>query len=190
MRFNALFKPAAIKNVLFASEKTQFHLRHFQKKRMKKFFLFAALPLLVFSSCTKETTVVQEVDQAFSAVYNIAPQDWTTTNGGLSYSAELDVPELDQAIYQDGAVLVYLSFSGTSYYEALPQVFDGITYGAIHGNGYISIDISALSGNSIDPPGKQVSAKVILIDAKRLALRKDVNLSDLHAVENAFNIKN
>ncbi|HTN08164.1 hypothetical protein [Agriterribacter sp.] len=158
---------------------------------MKRLFLLSALPLFIFSSCKKEVTEVtqvQKVDQAFSAVYNIAPGDWTTTNGGLIYSAELDIPELDNVIYQDGAVLVYLSFSGTSYYEALPQVFDGIAYGAIHGNGYVSIDMSALSGNTINPPGQTVSAKVILIDATRLALRKDVNLRDIQAVEKAFNI--
>lgn len=155
---------------------------------MKNLFFLSALPLFIFSSCKKETTVVEQVDQAFSAVYNIAPGDWTTTNGGLSYSAGLEVPELDQTIYQNGAVLVYLSFAGSSFYEALPQVFDGITYGAIHGNGYVNIDISALSGEAIDPPGKTVSAKVILIDATRLALRKDVNLRDIQAVEQAFNI--
>ncbi|HRN55473.1 MAG TPA: hypothetical protein PLL71_03430 [Agriterribacter sp.] len=156
---------------------------------MKRLFLLSALPLFIFSSCKKEVTQVQQVDQAFSAVYDIAPGSWTTTNSGLSYSAELNVPELDNVIYQNGAVLVYLSFSGTSYYEALPQVFDGITYGAIHGNGYISIDISALSGNPIDPPGQTVSAKIILIDATRLALRRDVNLRDIQAVEKAFNIR-
>lgn len=153
---------------------------------MKRLFLLSALPLFIFSSCKKEVT--EQVNQAFSAVYDIAPGDWTTSNGGLSYSAELDIPELDNIIYQDGAVLVYLSFSGTSYYEALPQVFDGITYGAIHGNGYVSIDMSALSGNPINPPGQTVSAKIILIDAVRLALRKDVNLRDIQAVEKAFNI--
>lgn len=155
---------------------------------MKKLLLLVTVSVFMLSSCKKETTVVEKVDQAFSAVYTVAPQDWTTTNGGLSYSAGLEVPELDQAIYQDGAVLVYLSFSGTSYYEALPQVFDGISYGAIHGNGYVSIDISALSGNTIDPPGQAVSAKIILIDAARLALRKDVNLRDIQAVERAFSI--
>ena len=155
---------------------------------MKRLFLLSALPLFIFSSCTKETTQVQKVDQAFSAVYNIAPGDWTTTNGGLVYSAELDIPELDNVVYQDGAVLAYLSFSGTAYYEALPQVFDGITYGVIHGNGYVSIDMSALSGNPINPPGQAVSAKIILIDATRLAWRRDVNLRDIQAVGKAFNI--
>ena len=155
---------------------------------MKRLFLLSALSFLILSSCKKEVTQVQQVDQAFSAVYNIAPGSWTTSDGGLSYSAELDIPELSNIIYQDGAVLVYISFSGTSYYEALPQVFDGITYGAIHGSGYVSIDISALSGNPINPPGQTVSAKIILIDAARLALRRDVNLRDIQAVKKAFNI--
>ncbi|OJY98005.1 MAG: hypothetical protein BGP13_10105 [Sphingobacteriales bacterium 40-81] len=157
---------------------------------MKRLFLLLSLPVFIFSSCKKEVTEVQQVDQAFSAVYTINASDWKTTNNGKSYSAELDVPELDNIIYQDGAVLVYLSFSGTSYYEALPQVFDGITYGAVHGSGYVSIDMSAIDGANINPPGQPVSAKIILIDATRLALKKDINLKDMQAVEKAFNIKN
>lgn len=155
---------------------------------MKKMFLLLALPLIVFSSCKKEVTEVKQVDQAFSAVYTIAPADWTSTDNGKSYSADLNVPELDNVIYQNGAVLVYVSFANTSYYEALPQVFDGITYGVIHSDGYVTIDMSAISGNAINPPGKDVSAKVVLIDATKLALRKDVNLKDLSAVQKAFNI--
>lgn len=156
---------------------------------MNKLALLLALPVILFSACKKEVTEVQQVDQAFSAVYDIAPNSWTTSNSGLSYSAELDVPELDNYIYQNGAVLVYLSFNGTSYYEALPQVFDGIAYGAIHGDGYVSIDISAISGNTVNPPGQTVRAKIILIDATQLALKKDIDLTDLSAVEKAFNIK-
>ena len=156
---------------------------------MKKILLFSALSLLIFASCKKEVTEVQKVDQAFSAVYNIEPGDWVTTNDGASYTAELDVPELDDLIYQNGAVLVYLSFSGTSYYEALPEVFDGITYGVIHSSGYVGVDISAVSGDLINPPDQTISAKVVLIDASALELHKDVNLNDLSEVKKVFKIK-
>ena len=156
---------------------------------MKKLFVLSVLSLLVFSSCKKEITQVQQVNQAFSAVYTIAPSDWTTNNGGLSYTASLQIPELDNSIYVGGGVLVYLSFSGTDYYEALPEVFDGFTYGAIHSNGYVSIDISDITGNIMNPPTQSISAKVILIDAQSLGLHKDVNLNDLKAVQKAFNIK-
>ena len=144
--------------------------------------------LIVFASCKKEVTQVKQVNQAFSAVYTIQPSNWTTSNNGLSYTAQLQIPELDNVIYQSGGVLVYLSFDGTDYYEALPEVFDGITYGAIHSNGYVGIDISALSGDPINPPTQTISAKVILIDAQALGLHKDVNLRDLGAVQKAFNI--
>lgn len=81
---------------------------------MKRLFILSTLAFMIFASCKKEVTQVQKVNQAFSAVYNIDPSDWTTTNNGVSYTAELNIPELDDAIYSNGAVLVYLSFSGTS----------------------------------------------------------------------------
>jgi len=156
---------------------------------MKKALLLLSPVILFLLSCKKETTKVEQVDQAYSAVYTIQPGDWTTDNNGLIYTAELNVPELDNIIYQNGAVLVYLSFSGTSYFEALPEVFDGITYGAIHSPGYVGIDISDISGQAITPPGQSIKAKVVLIDATALGLHQDVNLNDLNAVQKAFNIK-
>lgn len=158
---------------------------------MKKILLLIlTVPAFAFlSSCKKEVTKVEQVDQAFSAIFTIQPTDWSTDNNGLSYTAELNIPELDNVIYENGAVLVYLSFTGTSYYEALPEVFDGITYGAIHSPGYVGIDISSVSGDLLNPPGQTISAKVILIDATALSMHKDVNLNDLGAVEKAFNIK-
>lgn len=156
---------------------------------MKKILLFSCLSFLIFSSCKKEVTQVQQVNQAYSAVYTISPSSWTTNNNGQSYTADINIPELDNTIYQSGAVLVFISFQGTSYYEALPEVFDGITYGAIHSVGYVGIDISALSGDAITPPTQNISAKIILIDAAALALHKDVNLHDLSAVKSAFNIQ-
>ena len=131
---------------------------------------------------------MEKVDQAYSALYTIQPSDWTTDNNGLSYTAQLPIQELDNTIYQNGAVLVYLSFSATSYYEALPEVFDGITYGAIHSPGYVGIDISDISGATVNPPGQSITAKVVLIDATALSMHKDVNLNDLGAVQKAFNI--
>ena len=155
---------------------------------MKKILLLLTPLFLIFISCKKEVTKVEKVDQAFSAVYTIQPTDWTTSNSGLIYTAELNIPELDNVIYQNGAVLVYLSFSGTSYFEALPEVFDGITYGAIHSPGYVGIDISAVSGDPVTPAAQTITAKVVLIDATALSMHKDVNLNDLSEVQKAFNV--
>lgn len=155
---------------------------------MKRIILLSSIALVIFASCKKQVTEVQQVSQAFSAVYNLKPTDWTTDNNGLSYTASIPIAELDNSIYTTGGVLVYISFENTNYYEALPEVFDGVAYGAIHSNGYISIDISALSGNIINAPTQNISAKVILIKAEALGLHKDVNLHDLGAVQKAFNV--
>jgi len=56
---------------------------------MKKLLLLLIPTFLIFSSCKKEVTKVQQVDQAYSAVYTIQPGDWVTNNNGLSYTAEL-----------------------------------------------------------------------------------------------------
>lgn len=155
---------------------------------MKKILLLITPLFFFFFSCKKEITKVQKVDQAYSAIYTIQSADWTTTNNGLIYTAQFNVPELDNRMYQTGAVLVYLSFTGTSYFEALPEVFNGITYGTIHSPGYVGIDISAVSGDPVNPPAQSITAKVILIDATALSIHKDVNLNDLGAVQKAFNV--
>ena len=156
---------------------------------MKKLFILLAPAFLIFSSCKKEVKKVEKVDQAFSAVFTIQPGDWTTDNNGLSYTAQLKVPEIDDVLYKNGAVLVFLSFSGTNYYEAIPEVFDGIAYGAIHSNGYVGVDISAVSGDAINAPTQSISAKVVLIDATALSLHKDVNFKDLGEVQKAFKVQ-
>ena len=155
---------------------------------MKKILLLLTPLFFIFFSCKKEITKVQKVDQAYSAIYTIQSTDWTSTNNGLIYTAQLNVPELDNRMYQNGAVLVYLSFTGTSYFEALPEVFDGITYGTIHSPGYVGIDISAVYGDPVNPPAQSITAKVVLIDATALSMHKDVNLNDLGAVQKAFNV--
>lgn len=157
---------------------------------MKKIILLLTISTILFASCKKqEITQVNQVDQAFSAVYNITKSDWTTIDGGKIYTAKINIPELDNIIYQNGAVLVYLSFAGNSYYEAVPQVFNGIAYGAIHSDQYVSIDMSAVNGGVVNAPVSDVLAKIILIDATKLALNKDVNFKNLGEVESAFGIK-
>lgn len=153
---------------------------------------FIGLALVLFAtSCRKEVVeqIETRVDQAYSATYTIQPGDWFTENNGKTYSAELEIPELDNVIYQDGAVLVFIQFEGQNYFEALPQVFEGISYGVIHNNGYVVIDLNDIDGGNINPPGARVKAKVILIDAVRLALHRNLDLRDINVVQKAFGIK-
>lgn len=153
---------------------------------MKKSFILLAALLLFFISCKKEVT--QVASQAHGIVYTIKPEDWSTDDDSLSFTASFNVPELNNAIYDHGAVIVYLSF-GNNLYEALPEVFDGISYGAIHSQGAVSVDFHAVDGGKVAPPGGDVIAKIVLIAADKIALHPNVDLRNYEEVKKVFHIK-
>lgn len=152
------------------------------KKSMLLLLVLAAAGL---SSCQKEVT--REVDQAFSTVYDIQPEDWSTSDNGLSYSTSLNIPELSQDIFDNGAVIVYLSFVD-NIYEALPEVYEGISYGAIHGPGALTLDLHAVDGGAITRPKGEIYAKVVLINARALSLHPNLNLKDYNLVRHTFGL--
>ncbi len=66
-----------------------------------------------------------------------------------------------------------LSFGGYPFLscedEAMPEVFDGVAYGAIHTTGSITVDLRAADGsNAPGPITAPTMIKVILMDAQPL----------------------
>jgi hypothetical protein len=139
-----------------------------------KIALLSVFAIVTFSGCTK--TTVQQVNQVFSAVYTVQANQWalgTDPDGTTFYYTSLTVPELTQAIDLNGGVLVYLSFddpsSSNPTYEQMPEVFDGVAYGAIHTTGSVTIDLRAADGsNAPGPITGPTMIKVILLDAQAL----------------------
>jgi hypothetical protein len=144
------------------------------KTNNMKIALLCIFAVVTFSGCSK--TTVQEVDQVFSAVYTVPANQWASGNdpdGTLFYYTTLTVPELTQSIDLNGGVLVYLSFDDPSstnpVYEAMPEVIDGVAYGAIHTTGSITVDLRAADGsNAPGPITGPTMIKVILMDATPL----------------------
>jgi hypothetical protein len=139
-----------------------------------KIALLAVFAILTFSGCTKNYTYPQ-VNQVFSAVYTVQPSQWAqgTDNGTTFYYTSLAIPELTQSIDLNGGVVVYLSFDSPTAtdptYEAVPEVFNGVAYGAIHTTGSVTVDLRGADGSSLT---SAISAptliKVILMDASPL----------------------
>ncbi len=140
---------------------------------MKIAFL-AVFAIVTFSGCTK--TTVNQVNQVFSALYTVQPSQWVAMqdpDGTKFFQTTLTVPEIDQTLDLNGGVAVYLSFDNSTstspVYEALPEVINGVAYGAIHTVGSVTVDLRAADGsdltNSITAP---VLLKVVLMDAKPL----------------------
>jgi len=125
------------------------------------------LSVVTLGSCKKEVT--QVVDQAFSATYSVDASKWTTSDGGKTYTVNLNVPEIDDVIVGDGAVLAYVSFDNGATFEALPEVFDGVAYGAYHQKGTLSVDLTDPAGvGTVTPPTGTVLIKVVIVDATPL----------------------
>jgi preprotein translocase subunit SecD len=139
-----------------------------------KIALISAFAILIFSGCTK-TYNYPTVNQVFSAVYTVQPNQWVqaTDQGVVYYYTSLSVPELTQAIDLNGGVITYLSFDPSTAtdptYEAMPEVFSGIAYGSIHTTGSVTIDLRAADGSNLT---SAISAptliKVVLMDASPL----------------------
>ena len=139
-----------------------------------KIALISAFAIVTFSGCTK--TTVQQVNQVYSALYTVGASQWAQgqdPDGTTFYYTTLNVPELTQSIDLNGGVVVYLSFDDASNtnptYEALPEVINGVAYGAIHSTGSVTIDLRAADGsNAPGPITGPTLVKVVLMDASPL----------------------
>lgn len=130
------------------------------------------LSLFGLGSCTKHVT--QVVDQGFSAIYTIKPTDWvadtyTGTPALNEYAVVLSVPEVDDQIVANGAVMVYLSFDNGTTYDELPAVESGVSYNTLHSKGSVYIGFSDVDGSPVQTlPNGNIIAKVVILDATPL----------------------
>lgn len=161
---------------------------------MQKSFTLSAIFMVLtaavlFTACRKQVTEVTEVTEvinpAIGIKFTVKPGDWRTQDDGHTHSVSLQVPELDSKIYDHGAVITYISF-GTDYYEALPQVFDGIAYGVIHSEGFVTVDFHALDGGPLGAPSGNINLKVVLIPTTSMKAHPGVDLKNFKEVEKTF----
>lgn len=138
-----------------------------------KIALLSIFTILTFTRCTK--TTVQQVNQVFSAVYTVQANQWasgTDPDGTTFFYTTLSVPELTQNIDLNGGVVVYLTFDpqdDNPTYEAMPEVINGVAYGAIHTTGSVTIDLRAADGSNAPGPITGATAvKVVLLEASPL----------------------
>lgn len=155
---------------------------------MKKSFILLGLVLLALVSCKDDDKITPNTRQAFGIVFSIPSDAWVASNDSTVYTASFDVPELNDAIYDHGAVIVYVSFNAGSY-DALPEVYNGISYIPYHSKGSVSIEYHAIDGSKLSPLSGTASAKIVLIAADKIALHPDVNLQDYNEVKRVFHLK-
>lgn len=127
---------------------------------MKKSLLAICLLLILASAgCKKDQLVPNR-----TIITNLSSGNWIPVNGGRTYTASIDMPEINNYFNDYGGVLVYISFENGTY-EQIPQVYNGVSYSYITRTGQIILEIQSADGvGTVTPPGS-IKVKIILIDS-------------------------
>lgn len=129
-----------------------------------------------------------------TAIYDVEANEWDGDLDG--YSVWLEVPEITEDIYYDGAVLVYRLI------EVEPISFNMVPYTYVNNGFTIYLDFDAYIGgidliykeildgvNDTQAPGNLMSFKVVIIEGLPLAAVKEmVDIRDFNAVVKTFKI--
>ncbi len=132
---------------------------------------------------------------AYSVIYDVDPLDWSGDADG--YNADLDVPEITEDIYYDGAVLVYRLI------EVEPKSFNMLPYTFVDNALTIYMDYDAYVGsinliykevyegvNDTFAPEDLMSFKIVIVEGIPLAkLKTMVDVTDYKAVTRMFNVE-
>jgi len=123
--------------------------------------IIGCIVVLAASSCTKKY-ITPNPNQTI--LLNVASTAWTTSDGGKTYSAVIDAPEIDSYFNDHGGVLVYFSFTD-GVYEQVPEVYQGISYSYTHNKGSLALYAQASDGVTPIARPDDAVVKLLLIDS-------------------------
>ena len=160
------------------------------------------LLMLLFSQCTGPAGPMGNdgldgldgISFAYSVIYDVGPSEWVGDVNG--YNALIDVPEITNDIYYNGAVLVYRLF------ETEPKSFNLLPYTYVDNSLVVYMDFDAYVGsinliykevfdgvNDTPVPVNIMSFKVLIIEGIPLGTLKGlVDVSDYVAVAKMMNV--
>jgi hypothetical protein len=131
-----------------------------------------------------------------SVIYDVDPSEWSGSADG--YNVSLNVPEITDDIYYNGAVLVYRLI------ETNPKSFNLLPYTYVNNTLAIYMDFDAYVGsidltykevfegvNDTPAPADLMSFKIVIVEGTPLAtLKTKVNINDFAAVSKLLNLEN
>jgi hypothetical protein len=134
------------------------------------------------------------ISTTYSTIYDIDASEWDGNADG--YRVTLNVPEITDDIYYNGAVLVYRLI------EIIPKSFNLLPYTYVDNDLTVYMDFDAYVGsidllykeilagvNDTYAPSDLMSFKIVIIEGIPLAtLKTMVNVSDFVAVSKMLNI--
>ncbi|MEI6048285.1 MAG: hypothetical protein WCS03_05260 [Bacteroidota bacterium] len=155
-------------------------------------FLFLTI---IFAHCagTEKDDDTRGTNYTHSAIYDISSSEWTGDINGYNYF--IDVPEITEDIYYNGAVLVYRIFeTDPKSFNMLPYTYtDNLLTVYVDFDAYIgSINLmykEVYNGVNDTPVPGNMSFKVLIIEGIPLAALKGmVDVNNYDALTKMLNI--
>lgn len=161
--------------------------------KLTKHILLLTLAVTGLAACNEDDDLYVP-PAAFADHVSIAPNAWGAFEddfGVIGYETEIEVPDLTQAINDNGAVLVYFDFGGQGVFEALPQVYSDVSISYNTFPGSLLIQMTGINNIEIDPPAGEIFCKIVLIEGVALKAHPDVDIKNmsLSEVESTFGVK-
>lgn len=135
---------------------------------MKKLLLLLLCTTTLGLVSCKKDTVIQETPNR-TIIINIQPNQWVRSSDSKTYTAEINIPEIDAPNVDIEGILVYLDHPvNQDSYIQLPYTFGGSAYSYEHFEGGIAIDIQRSTFATENPaqPTVPIRLKVVLIPSR------------------------
>lgn len=126
-----------------------------------KYLLTLVMPLmLLVTACEKQ--YVGPANR--TVIFDLPSRDWETYDGGRTYEADINLPEYDSYLNDQGAILIYAAFEGGNY-EQIPQVYNKISYSYVANVGSVVIQAQRSDNVATTDRPASMRIKIVLIDS-------------------------
>jgi len=138
----------------------------------QKILLMLCIATLGLASCKKDNIIEETSNRTI--IVTINPADWEANADGSTFTASMDIPEVDQLNVDIEGVLVYLAHpENPNSYIAVPNTYKGNAYSFEQyydnaNSSGISIDLQRSEYSTQNPtrPSAPIRMKVVLIPSR------------------------
>lgn len=130
---------------------------------MKTLALLPLLFLCIWSSgCKKEEVVVpQNLNQTI--IQDVQTGAWTLNTETGTYMVTIKMPEIDNDVNDIDGIIVSVSAGGTGAYEAIPNVYNGVSFTYTHQPGSLTLEVQDADGVGASKPGSMIRVKIVIV---------------------------
>ncbi|GGH72060.1 hypothetical protein HNQ91_003360 [Filimonas zeae] len=133
---------------------------------MTKLSMLSLLFVMLFATSCKKEYYTENVPN-YTVVTTVTPNQWEYNSGDRTYNAVIQMPEINDVVFENDGVVVSAMF-GQNTYDALPQVYEGYSYTYFYQPGYLTISYQS-TDPSVTPgrPTGNITFKIVLIPSQQ-----------------------